>query len=801
MLRNYLTIAIRNLLKYKQTSFINLLGLSVGIAACMLIASYVLHELSYDQYHAKSERVYRVSREWFNADGETNLHLGHLAHPIGPLLKQDFSGPVAHMVRFLNFNPLLVADDKKIQEEGFYFTDSTVFDVFSFHLLEGNPKTCLAEPFSLVLTQSAARKLFGSDEGVVGKMVNFNNEQEMKITGIMANVPENSHFTFNALGSYTTLERFFPKEVMESWGSNNSSTYLLLASEQSRQQVEAGIDHFLDRHQETYDGLQPHEYNQLHLMPLTDIHLYSHLDSEIGENGDINFIYLFIAVSVLTLVIACINFMNLSTARSIRRAKEVGIRKVVGARRGMLIQQFLSESMLLSFFSLLIAFILVQLVLPYVNDFLNKDLSFVNLYSWPFWTIVLAGTVVIGMLAGSYPAFYLSAPNPVKVLRNRMAGNKSNARLRSGLVVVQFGIAMMLVVGVGIIHDQLTYMQNKHLGFEQENIVLLANSESIYNNYENVKTELEQHPAIKEVMLGSRMPSGRLLDSWGAEVEQGNKMEKVNFRVAGVQVSHNYFEVLQVPFAAGRNFDVLRSSDSTEAIIINEEMVRTLGWKNPEEAIGKKMNYGSVKGNIVGVVKDFHIESLQQAIVPTAFVVINEARGQVAVKVADRDQALPFLKERWSYWRPDYPVNVSTVEDRYRESYQRQFQTAQLVTGFSLLALIIAGLGLYGLATFNAEQRTREIGIRKAMGASLNQLMILLTASYTRLVGMAFLLACPLAFWVLHSWLNSFAYSGGISWLTFIKSGLVVLFIAWVTVASQTIKTARLNPGRTLRDE
>ncbi len=805
MFKNYLTIALRNLWKYKQITFINIFGLAVGMTACILILLFVQHELSYDRYHEKADRIYRVSREWRNEDGTTNLHLGHAAPPFAPLLENDFPGVVLQAVRLIDDSPLITYEEgnKQIVEEDFFFADPDIFQVFTFPMLQGDPKTALQEPNTVVLTESTARKYFG-EENPLGKTLNYNNSVDMKVTGVVEDVPSNSHFHFGMLASFTMVENFFGIDnLMSNWGNNSFSTFLLLPEGYDPEDLQAQIPGFLDKHLGEYQGIPASRFNFLHLWPLTDIHLHSHLDSEIEPNGDIAYVYIYTIIALFILGIACINFMNLSTARASRRAKEVGVRKVMGALRTTLIKQFVSESMVIAVFSLLLAVLLTTLFLPYFNNFLGKMLS-LNVAENFFVLLLLVGIVmVVGLVAGSYPAFFLSAFQPASILRGGGHPKGKHTHLRAGLVVLQFTIATALVVGVITIEKQLDYVKSKPLGFNKENLVALPANQEIYNQFELIKAQLIEQPGISDVTLSSRIPSGRLLDSQDAQAEVDGQMKDVNFRIADVHVDHDFLNSLQSTFVAGRNFDFERVSDSTEAFIINEATVKAIGWPSAEEAVGKEFHYGDRQGYIIGVVQDFHFESLHQPIAPIVFMVTGGRFNNVIVRIKEgaMEQTLDYLKERWAYLQPGYPFTYFTIHDRFDQQYTSEDKLSKVVQYFSMLAIIIAALGLVGLASYTAELRFKEIGIRKVLGASVGQILLLLTRSFTWLVLLAFLIACPLAWYLMQQWLDTFAYHDTLHWWAFLAAGAFSILIAWVTVGSQTIRAAASNPVESLRSE
>ncbi|MEM7656226.1 MAG: FtsX-like permease family protein, partial [Bacteroidota bacterium] len=776
MYRNYLKIAWRNLLHQKLYSVINLVGLAIGMAACLVILLFVRHEISYDRYHEKSDRIYRMTRQWLNKDGESTLHLGHVAPPFGPLVQNDYGNIVRHSVRFLSDQPLMsLGEEVKLVEDRFFFAEAPVFEVFSWPLLEGDPETALAEPNSLVLTQSTARKYFGK-ESAMGKILNYQGQVDMKVTGIVADLPPNSHFQWNMLASFQTVENFFGREnMMGNWGSNNYATYLLFHKGHEPHELSAQFPKFFDKHLGEWQGIPASTFNRLYLQKLTDIHLYSHLDSEIEANGDIAYVYIFSLIALLVLVIGCINFVNLTTARGMRRAKEVGLRKVLGAHRSSVIRQFLTESVLSALLSVALAVLLVELALPLLNDrVFDNPLIRVD-YGEPFfWLLILGITLVVGMLAGAYPAFFLSRFRPVQILRGKVNAGSSRSYLRSTLVVLQFTISISLLVSVGIIQDQLAYVRSKPLGFNQHQLISLPVSDEVYDEYERLRSRLMQHPGIEAITLSSRVPSGRLLDSQGGKAEVAGELVDLNTRVADVHVGHAFLKTFDIPLVAGRDFDVKLASDSNQAFLLNQAAIEAIGWSDAKTAINKEFHYGNREGRVIGVMEDFHFESLHQDIAPIVFM-ITEGRANfftVRYYAKAKEEVEQLLEEEWTRLRPDVPFSYTSIEAEFNEQYQNEDRLGELVGSFSLLAVLIATLGLLGLAGYTTEQRFREIGIRRVLGASVREILVLLTSNVSLLVLIALLLSAPLAYFVMDRlWLSTFAYRGPIEWDNFLIAG------------------------------
>lgn len=808
MLKNYFKIALRNLRKNPGYSFINIFGLALGMGVGILILLYVQYELSYDTYHENSDRIVRVSCEWFNQDGETSLHLGHVAPPFGPLLEQDFEGTIQEAVRFFQVSPLLRYEDKSFVENRFFFADPEAFAVFSWEMIKGDPSTALTYPDGIVVTESTAEKYFGKEDPM-GKALEFEFQgvaSQFQVKGVVEDVPSNSHFQFDFLASMEPVVQFYGgvEQMMQNYGSNNFATYLLLPEGYDYQQLQPQLPDFIDRHMAAdQQGVRASQGTKLNLWPLTDIHLHSNLDSEIEANGNIEYVYIYTAIALFILLIACINFMNLSTARSAKRAVEVGLRKVVGADRGSLIKQFIGESMLLATIALIGSILLVMLILPYFNSFLNINLD-INLLQNLSQLAGLIGVVLfVGLVAGSYPAFFLSGFQPANVLKGSFKAAGSHRRFRSVLVVTQFTISIALIACMAIVYNQLEFMRTKDLGFDRENIVVLPASNQITMNYENVRQRLLNHPGIINVSVSSRVPSGRLLDSQGTTAEVDGELQQINTRIADIHVSHNFMDTFGINLVAGRDFDINLASDSTEAFILNEAAVKAVGWAGPEAAIGKEFRYGGRSGRVIGVTNDFNFESLHQSIAPIVFLIPQNRIRNVAVKVRGnmRTETLDYLEEQWAILRPGFPFTYYFVEENFDQQYASEERLGHIFGYFSLLAVIIAALGLFGLASFTAQQRIKEIGIRKVLGAKVSQIVMLLSQKFTLLVIIAFALAVPAAWFAMNQWLQEFAYQIDISLWSFIMAGGLALLVAWITISYQSIKAALSNPVNSLRSE
>lgn len=801
MLTNYFKIFARNLKKNPAYMLINILGLSVGMTASILIFLFVQHELSYDKYHEKSDRIYRLSRSFFKQNGEVNLHLGHLAPPFGPLLKSDFQEDVEEVVRVMNTKLVLKEEGNNFEENRFYFTDPEIFNVFSWKIVDGDPEAALNFPDGLIISESMARKYFG-DADPMGKTLELKAgpvSANMLVRAVMEDIPDNSHFKADFLASMELVTDFYGgyEEMMKNFGSNNFGTYMLLREGVEIAAIEARIPDFLNRHiQVGADGALPSSWTGLHPWLITDIHLHSNLDSELEPNSSIEYVYIYTAIAIFILLIACVNFMNLATARSAKRALEVGLRKVLGAEKKLLIGQFMSETILMTLMAAVIALLLSWLVLPIFGNFTGKDLS-MNMLEHPEYLLGLLVLVLfVGMIAGSYPSLFLSGFQPVKVLKGTYKIGSIHEKFRSALVVGQFAISIILIVAVLVVIHQLDFMKNKELGFEKDRVIVLPAYQELVENYESLRMRYLQHPGIEELTLASRVPSGRLLDAMGTRAEVNGELTAMDIRLADIHVSHSFMGTFGIELAAGRDFDFQLASDSTQAFLLNESAIRAIGWASAEAAIGKALHYGPRRGYVIGVVKDFHFESLHQPISPMIFMIPDTRFNLVAIRLKQgfEEETISYLREEWIALKPDFPFNYFSIEDRFEQQYEAEEKVGTVFGFFAGLAILISVLGLFGLSAYATEQRTKEIGVRKVMGASVSNIVLLLGKDFLKLVLFGFIIAVPIAWYGMNSWLDSFAYSISISWLVFALAGFIAAFIAALTVSSQSMRAAMINP-------
>jgi putative ABC transport system permease protein len=807
MFQNYLKIAIRNLWKNKGFSTINILGLAIGIATCLLITLYVLDELSFDRYHEKSSRIYRVNVDLRFGGGEQKFAVAPdpLAFTMVELYPQ-----VENAVRFRGYGSSVIRKgNENIKEDRIISVDSTLFDVFTLPMIAGDPRTALKAPYTVVITESIARKYFNKTD-VVGQSLRFDNTQDYKITGVVKDMPANSHFNYDFFISLSSSD----ESRRGIWLSFNFNTYLLLKPGTSQQSVEAKFEEIFKKYMwpQAQDLMKITEedfqksgnYLRLSLIPLTDIHLKSDRIAELGVNSDMQMVYIFMIIAILILVIACVNFMNLSTARSANRAKEVGVRKVLGTQKINLIKQFLTESVLMSLIAFVIAIILATLLLPYFNQLSVKELTLSPDKHPALLPLLVLFAMVVGLLAGSYPAFYLSAFKPIEVLKGKLSKGFKSSYFRSGLVVLQFFISIGLIVATIVIYRQLNFIQNKKLGFNKEQVITIHDTYVLNNKIETFKNEVLKHTGVVSGTVSGYLPvpSSRNDNSWFPEGQMTNE-NAVSMQTWGID--HDYIKTLNMEIIKGRDFSKQFVTDSAN-VIINETAARLFGYQDP---IGKTISTitdftTKQVGNytVVGVVKNFHFESLRQN-VGALCMLLTPSTGSTSFRIKT-DNVTPLIRNIESLWKkmaPGEAFSYSFLNEDFNNIYRTEQRVGRIFISFAVFAIFIACLGLFGLATYAAEQRTKEIGIRKVLGASVTNVAGMLSRDFLKLVLIAALFAFPLSWWAMHKWLEDFAFRIDIGWWVFVLAGVVALLIALVTVSFQAIRAAVSNPVKSLRTE
>jgi putative ABC transport system permease protein len=802
MFKNYLKVALRNIKKHKGYSFINITGLAIGMACCLLIFLYVRDELSYDNYHKDLDRLYRVGMHF---KGNWEVDFAKCGPPVGSILRRDFP-QVEQAARLQKmYRPLVKNQEKMFYENRGYYTENELFSIFPFKFIEGNPSTALNQPHTLVLTENMAKKYFGF-EGALGKTIKIDSE-DFEVTGIIGNYPDNTHMKFDMLVSFKTIEN----EDMESaWGWTNFYTYVKLApnvdADELGKQIYRLENLYLNKETLERRGTD----NWYFLQPVRRIHLHSHLAGETEPSGDPLTIYITSTIGFLILLIACINFMNLTTARFSGRTNEVGMRKVVGAQRRQLIFQFLGESLLLSILSFLAALFIAGISLPVLNDLADKAFTVNHLFQFPVLLISILIILFVGITAGCYPSFFLSAFRPVFILKGGTKIGEKGSLLRKVLVVGQFAVSAFLLVGTIVVYKQMSYMKNSFLGFDKEQKLVLPVKEEYLKdlNFEPLKAEFLKYSRIKGAAVSSHVPGGSA-GGWatilvGKENETGQPM---NYYF----VDYDFISEYRIELIAGRNFKKDMGSDREEAFLINESAVKEFGLTSPQESIGRQIEAGyGGKGSIIGVVKDFHFSGLQTKI-RSLLMGFGPDKGTnrfnpsgcltLTVSTDNVAETLSFVKEKWEEFHPNIPYSYYFINDIFDAHYREEEKTKKIFSIISFLGLFIACLGLFGLASFTVEQRTKEIGIRKVLGASVSNITLLLTKEFGKWVLLANIIAWPAAYYVMHKWLQDFHYRINIGLEPLLLSGGLVVVIALLTVSCQSIRAATADPVDSLRYE
>lgn len=797
MFRNYFKTAVRNLWKNKTFSFINVAGLAIGMAVSFLILLLVYNELTYDRFHENSEDIYRIATK-IDAEGR-KLNVPSVPAPFG-LKLQELYPEIAAVSRLRGTGTRVISlEDRLFEEDKIYYADTGLFEVFTIDLIRGDQKSALEAPFSLILTEEIAEKYFGKNDPI-GRTLRIKNEEDpYTITGIAKRMPENSHFKFNILGSLSSLEKI--RGDLHTWMGFNYYTYLEIRGEHD---ATALTEKYYDQLMANLpDQIKKLDIQiQIDLQPLTKIHFSSYTEGEMEPPGNPSYIRIFITIALFILMIACINFMNLSTAQSAKRAKEVGMRKVLGAQRGKLVSQFLGESLLLSGLGLILAVMLVLILLPVFNQLIQKDLNFSPFINWEISLGFITITLLVGLLSGIYPALFLSSFIPIEIFRSRLKAGKAHTFFRNGLVSLQYIISISLICSTLVIFSQLQHVKNHDLGFDQEQIVSMTLARNL--NHEVFKAELQGQPGIVKVAAVDNMPAmGRSETFFTFEgVAEGGRQV-----IPYVETDEDYLDTMGMKIVAGRNFSREFPSDK-KAVILNETLVKQIGWEDP---LGKTVSMTDfnekqevilIPYTVIGVIRDFHFESLHQPIRGHIFM-LGEDLSMVAIKIRPDNipQTLAAIEQAWQKMETGRPFDYSFLDETFDRLYRTEQRLGQIFIAFTLIAIIIAALGLFGLASFTVNQRTKEIGIRKILGASTPNVVLLLSKEFTRWVILANVVAWPLAYFAMNKWLQNFAYRIDIPIWVFIASGIAALFISLLTVSSKAIKAAVANPVNSLRYE
>ncbi len=785
MLKNYLKITWRNLVRQKANSFINITGLAIGMTCSMLILLWVQHELSYDTFHENANDIYRVVENQYYAGGEI-FPVAVTPSPLAPALKAQFP-EIIKATRF-NFTSLTIKKDDKIFTEGVAFADPDIFEIFTIPFVKGNAATALSAPHSIVLTEEAAEKYFGADEPL-GQVLRISHRDDFLVTGVIKNIPENSHLKYDLLAPFIYLQEL--GNSMENWNNNWCYTYVLLQKNTPPYEVDKKIIDLIKKNNEN-------DATEIYLQPLTEIHLYSSgkYTADIGGHGDIQYVRIFSVIAIFVLLIACINFMNLATARSEKRAKEVGLRKVVGAQRHQLINQFFSEAIILSLLAFLVALMLTETLLPIFNDLSGKTLSLSRLETGLFFGF-FAIALLCGLVSGSYPAFYLSSFNPIATIKSSRSSQAGGSLFRKLLVVFQFALSVIMIIGTLVVSRQMDYIRNINLGLEKENIGYVWMAGEFRKKSEAAKQELLKNPNITAITRANQLPTyvGNSSSDW--EWEGKDPSDEVLLHA--LNVDEDYATTFKMEMAEGRFFSREFPADSL-AVVVNETAAKVMGMPAP---VGKRLSSGAENFTIIGVIKDFHFKPVRTKIEPLVMLRLPDQYYAMMVRTRPEDIAatVAFVEKTYKTFNAETPFHFNFLDQDYDNLYRAEQRAGKLSGYFSIIAILIASLGLYGLASYMAEQRTKEIGIRKVLGASVPILFLLLSKNFLMLAGIANLIAWPVAYFVMSGWLQNYAYRISLNVAIFVAAAVLAMIVVLATVSYQALKAALANPVEALRYE
>jgi putative ABC transport system permease protein len=786
MVKNYLKVALRNIRRYKGYSFINIAGLAIGLACCLLITIWVLDELSYDRFHENSANLYRVEEDQHYSGRIFYVYV--TPYPLGPALKAEIPEIMDATRVVWPGGVLFKRGDNSFFEDNGRAVDPSFLKMFTYPLIKGDKNSALDSPYSLLITEDLAKKYFGEDNPI-GKVITLNNQHEFTVTGVLENIPHNSYLQFDFLIPYEILKRAGQTREQD-FGTNSIYTFVQLPDGTPLEQANQKIFGFIRTK-------NPESRTDLRLMPFTRLHLHEFFGYE-KSAGAIQYVYIFSVIAFIVLLIACINFMNLSTARSANRAKEVGLRKVVGAVKGHLVRQFYGESVVYAFIALVFAVGIVTLLLPAFSHLSGKELSW-GVAGIATVLIGLAGiTLFTGLVAGSYPAMFMSAFQPARVLKGSLFSGSGGARFRRVLVVVQFALSILLIIGTAVVYRQMNYIKNIRLGWDREHLVYIPLRADTKKSYSALKQELIQNPQILNVTGTSQLPTYIGSNSGGAQWE--GKDPELQILIGFNAVDFDFTETLKIEMAEGRSFDKKYTADHSKSWIVNEEVAKLM---DKDSVIGERFSHVGVEGTIIGVMKNFHYQNLRNKIEPLAIVVDQDSLNYMIIRIPPEgvSSSLGFIEKTWKQIIPNYPFEYRFMDDRYDMMYRSEERIGTLLRYFAVLAVFVACLGLFGLASFMAEKRTKEIGIRKVLGASIPQITRLLCKEFFLLVLMANVIAWPAAYFIMRKWLQSYAYRVDLGYFAFVGAMVLALFVAILSVGYQAIRAARANPAESLRYE
>jgi putative ABC transport system permease protein len=819
MLTNYLKIGIRNLLKYKSSAFINIAGLTLGMACFLMIAIYVQDEISYDKHFAEAEDIYRVTVKNYNSEGNMSRHWAFASAGHAERLKTDYA-QITHATRFFPWAfPDLAYGEKFLPGEQVVFTDNDVFDIFSFEFIQGNPENALEDLYSLVLTESSAVRLFGNnwnEQSLIGETVELSRDGKkapFKVTAVLKDMPPQQHFHFEYLAPIRFIAQLFGEETMQNVGGNyNWLSYVKVAPSTNMNFLTESVnDQFWDKYMgEMRSGRQAKDFYDMEFQPLLDIHLQSNLEGEIEPNGSMQQIKIFSVVGILILLIAIVNYMNLSTSHYSRRMKEVGVRKSVGAFKSSLIQQFLTESILVTLVALPLSLLLVWLALPVLNDFVDKTLALDLFSNGSLWLFLGLLMLFVGSSAGMYPAVLLSKVSTIKALKGEQVMRSSKWNFRSILVTFQYVVVIGLIFSLMVIEGQLGFIRNTAPGYDKDQIVNLGLSRNL-NNLGVFRQELLNHPSISEVSYSSRIPTGRLMDSWGAAFNQGDSLAPINFRLPFIVADENYLSTLNISLIAGDNFTSSQDmmTDSLGYYVINRAAAEALGFDDPKDIVGMTLSYGPFDGRtfglgrILGVTENYHFESLHSEIAPMLMMKSSGQYREALIKVSagNYEAALSHIENTFASFDKVNTANYRFLDELFEAQYQQEQRLSSMIQVFTSIAIFIGCLGLMGMVGFIIETRIKEIGIRKVLGASENSILNMIASRFFILIAIAFVIITPVAYWLLDGWLDNFVYRMNIGIIEILIPLVSITLITVAVTIYQTVKAAKVNPVYCLKDE
>lgn len=789
MLKNLLKTALRHIRKHFGYSVLNILGLTLGISSALFLIIYVADEVSYDRYHEKADRIYRVSSKITEPDDQFTWNVAQI--PFGPQVVQDYP-EVQSFVRFIPMSRALYKyEDKEFNEENFFYVDSTLFDIFTYKVIKGDIKSALVEPRKIILTEKVATKYFGNTNPI-GKTLTTGTET-YEVTGVIKDVPSNSHFRFDAIASRNNL----PKQL-GNWGNFGIFTYLLFPEN-------FDVEAFEVKMQGMYDAYMKEIFGPLNikieyiLEPITKIHLYSTNAGEPEPTGSITYVYIFSIVALFLVLIAAMNYMNLATARSTKRAREVGLRKVVGSRRGTLVLQFLTESTIFTIISLIFSIVILIILLPKFNLLAGKSFDLHVLYSPVVLLTLLGIMVMVGILGGSYPAFFLSRFSPVTVLKGEITQGSAGNLFRKILVIIQFSVSVIMIICTLVVFKQLNYLKTMDQGFNQKNVIALQLNQAMIQKYPVLKQLLLENTNIKyvtstNVAIGEGSPKV----IFNVETDQGMQQKGVNFAV----VDHDFVETLGITIINGRDFQEDMPSDTLTGVVVNETFVKRMNWSDP---IGKKVEVGdanTIRARVIGVMKDYHQTGMYNEI-ESLLLVYRTLNNVIYIKLNDTDiqQSIAFTEAKWKEVFPDQPFTYAFLSERFNRQFEADEKRGFVFTLFTILAILIACLGLFGLVSYTVEQRTKEIGIRKVFGATERTILGMISRDFLLLVSISILISFPVAYYFMSNWLENYVYRSKIGVLLFIIAAALTLFITFLTISYKAYQASVMNPANSIKTE